>query len=57
MQQLDNVKKGELLMKKEYKKPLAEVIKFGSEDVIMDDTGLEDDDDLGFGNESVPDEW
>ena len=44
-------------MKKEYKKPLAEVIKFGAEDVIMDDTGLEDDDDLGFGNESVPDEW
>lgn len=42
-------------MKKEYKKPLAEVIKFEAEDVVMNDL---DDDDLEIGDEvSIPDNW
>ena len=42
-------------MKKEYKKPLAEVIKFEAEDVVMNDL---DDDDLEIGDEvSIPDHW
>ena len=43
-------------MKKEYKKPLAEMVEFGAKDVIMADVNL-DDDDLGIGGASVPDEW
>lgn len=42
-------------MKKEYKKPLAEVIEFVAEDAIMD---ILDDDDLPIlPTDSVPDEW
>ena len=45
-------------MKKEYKKPLAEVIKFESEDEVMNDAGVGDDDDLEIGDEvSIPDHW
>ena len=46
-------------MKKEYKKPLAEIIKFEAEDVVMSDLGLGDDDDDIVINPgvSIPDEW
>ena len=46
-------------MKKEYKKPLAEMIKFVPEDDIMDlDIGAgDDDDDIGFGSGSSVEEW
>ena len=45
-------------MKKEYKKPLAEMIKFVPEDDIMDGLDIgDDDDDIGFGSGSSVEEW
>ena len=50
-------KKGERFVKKEYKKPLAEIIEFVSEERIMNDDVIDPDDDIIGGDSGSVEEW